>query len=153
MNETLFWSKVDKRGDDECWNWMGSKDTKGYGKFHSRENGKNIYPGAHRVAYTLTCGKIPSGMFICHHCDNPLCCNPNHLFLGTRKDNIDDMMRKGRGKWMKGEENPNSKLTEKDVDNIFKFRKLGESTIEISWRFGVSQATISAILSGKAYNR
>jgi hypothetical protein len=94
--ECRFWSKVDKSGGpDACWNWMAksrSHSGNGYGNFNY--NGKAAH--AHRVAWELTNGPIPNGLFGCHKCDNPLCCNPAHLFLGTAKDNSADMHAKGR---------------------------------------------------------
>ena len=87
-----FWSKVDQRGPDECWNWKAST-TNGYGVFWT--GSKSV--GAHRYAYVYKTGRpISSNTLICHHCDNPACCNPNHLFEGTAKDNFDDMVSKGR---------------------------------------------------------
>jgi hypothetical protein len=87
-----FWSKVDKRGEDECWEWKDHKDRGGYGKIWL--SGRNVL--AHRFAWVIANGKMPDGLFACHKCDNPACCNPNHLFAGTSQDNIDDRVRKGR---------------------------------------------------------
>lgn len=78
-----------------CWEFTGYRMPNGYGKIGlgSREDGNDL---AHRVAWRLANGPIPAGMDICHRCDNPPCCNPAHLFLGTRLDNMSDMSRKGR---------------------------------------------------------
>ena len=86
-----FWSWVDKGDEDDCWEWKGGK-TEGYGQL----NYHGVQSRAHRIAWELKNGEIPDGMYICHSCDNPSCCNPNHLFMGTAKDNTDDCISKDR---------------------------------------------------------
>jgi hypothetical protein len=90
-----FWSKVRTGTEADCWEWTaGLYGGKRYGSFRvSKELGNHL---AHRVAFGLSNGGIPDGMDILHRCDNPRCCNPKHLFAGTAKDNVDDMMAKGR---------------------------------------------------------
>lgn len=88
----FFWTKVHKLGPDECWEWLGSKDKDGYGRY----NMKPTRYGAHRISYQIENGTIPPGQVICHTCDNPGCVNPKHLFAGTQLDNIKDMDNKGR---------------------------------------------------------
>lgn len=90
LNSMRFWSKVNQT--KMCWIWTGAKYKNGYGAF--RFFGKNTT--AHRVAYILTRGQIPTGMFVCHKCDTPACVRPSHLFLGTQKDNMRDASLKGR---------------------------------------------------------
>jgi len=88
--EDAFWSKVDRTGD--CWIWQSSRFATGYGRVTYQ--GKSAY--SHRVSWTLTNGEIPNGFHVCHHCDNPPCVRPDHLFLGTPLDNMRDRDRKGR---------------------------------------------------------
>lgn len=91
-----FWKRVSQPSIDACWEWQGGKTEDGYGK--TGYKGKNEL--AHRLAWELTYGAIPKNMNVCHNCpdgDNPACCNPAHLFLGTQGDNVRDMFGKGRG--------------------------------------------------------
>lgn len=88
--EERFWSKVEKT--EACWNWVGATSRRGYGAM----NIDNRTLQTHRVVYELTYGTIPAGLCVCHHCDNPRCVRPDHLFLGTHADNMHDMVRKGR---------------------------------------------------------
>lgn len=109
-----FWSKVDKIGPNDCWEWQAYKDINGYGQFwHNR---KIKY--AHRTAWELTNGPILNRLCVLHHCDNPGCVNPSHLFLGTRADNAIDRDKKGRLSPIRGERNGRAKLTEKEVRAI-----------------------------------
>lgn len=93
-----FETKFEK--GDGCWEWLAGKSGgSGYGAFGMMLPGKSGYMvsvQAHRAAWMIYCGPIPEGMCVCHHCDNPGCVNPDHLFLGTRKDNTQDMIAKGR---------------------------------------------------------
>lgn len=148
----LFWSHVDRKSEDECWNWTASKDRDGYGKFHIERN-KNKYAldVASRVAYKATHGSIPDKMCVLHTCDNPSCCNPKHLFLGTKKDNTQDMILKGRKIDFKGEDHPNSVLTEDNIKEIFSLYRDGYTQTEIADQFHVTQVCISSILSRKIW--
>lgn len=84
-----FWTKVRIGGLDDCWPWLAGIHPAGHGMFDKQY--------AHRFAWAYTHGPIPKGLCICHHCDNPPCCNPRHLFIGTQADNVRDMWNKGRG--------------------------------------------------------
>lgn len=98
--EARFWAKVEKR-DNDCWLWLGAKNQDGYG--HFKVGNRAI--SAHRIAYVLKVGSIPTGVSILHSCDNRACVRPDHLFMGTQLDNVTDMMRKGRGNKASGDRN------------------------------------------------
>lgn len=134
---TRFHKYVEK--SNSCWKWKGGVSA-GYGMFGSR--------GAHRIAWTIYRGEIPSGIFVCHRCDNPLCVNPDHLFLGTHSENMKDMKAKGRSNYISGEQSPKSKLTEKDVKNIRKSYKRNIVTMRsLADRYGVSMGAIQSVLN------
>ena len=97
-------------GDDPCWLWQGSKYKDGYGVMGTVDG---TLERTHRVAYKIFVDSIPEGMCVLHACDVPSCCNPSHLFIGTQKDNMIDMVTKGRAVDNSGEENGSSKLTKK----------------------------------------
>jgi len=133
-----FWAKVDKRGDGECWNWTAYLNPNGYGEF-SVGGGNRM---AHRVAWFLEHGPIAQGMFICHSCDNPRCCNPAHLYAGTQKDNILDMTKKHRGA---------AKLNASQIPLIRQLKRDGWSIKKLGSRFGVNHGTISYIINRKTW--
>lgn len=135
-----------------CWLYTGHKDSNGYGIIGD----KNKSLRAHRVSYIYynNIDNIPNGMFVCHTCDNPSCINPNHLFLGTPNDNVQDMMEKGRhvrgGKIHKGEKNGMAKLKEKDV--LFIYSQKGKITQrDLAYTYGVSISTIQKITRKKLW--
>lgn len=133
-----------------CWEWVGSKRN-GYGRIivGSRTDGTRKSMSAHRVSYELKHGEIPEGMEVCHKCDNPCCVNPDHLFLGTRQDNIDDRERKGRNVTFTGEEQPRSKLTKKAVkDARWERAYKGTSYQMLADRYGVSKKTMQNAIKG-----
>lgn len=88
----LFWGNVKIKSRDDCWNWTATTNKFGYGQLKR----SGVTMRAHRFSYMIKLGQIPDGMCVLHRCDNPLCCNPKHLFLGTKKQNSEDMVKKGR---------------------------------------------------------
>lgn len=129
-----------------CWNYIGCLNEHGYGIFGIL----NKTYLAHRVSWKLYVGEIPKGLHVLHHCDNPRCINPEHLFLGTPKDNALDKVSKDRQ--TKGEVNGGAKLTDEQAAEIRFLAALGVETQEkLARRFGVSQPTVSFILSGKTW--
>lgn len=143
-----FWEKVDKKSDNECWLWT-SASTGRYGViWNNRE--REVY--AHRFSWILANGEIPDGMFVCHKCDVPLCVNPTHLFLGTATDNMQDMIRKGRGPNQYGEANPAAKLTEQKVRQIKWLHRIGAGgQAKIAKFYGICRENVRDILKGKTW--
>jgi hypothetical protein len=143
-----FWRKVDRQGD--CWEWQASRDGLGYGFFRVA-NGESMKK-AHRVAWELTYGAIPDGLIVCHRCDNPPCVNPEHLFLGTWQDNVDDRVAKNRSSRLVshfGETSPLAKLTAEQVDAIrYRYAAGGILQRELADEYRVTQTTISKIVRG-----
>ena len=138
-----FFSYVKKTG--YCWEWIGHKNN-GYGSI--KTGGKECR--AHRISYVLHFGPIsPPSLLVCHKCDNRSCVNPEHLFLGTHKDNSQDALKKGRIKHRIGLDSPISVLTEKMVAEIKSLYSTGEiSQIKIAKKFGISQQTVSNVITG-----
>ena len=131
-----------------CWIWNSTTDKDGYGVFTHHRN-KQIR--AHRASYEFYVGSIPNDVFICHKCDTPSCINPNHLFIGTAKDNTRDMMTKGRDFKPCGSEHPSSKLTEDNVIEIRKLHTYGLAHSEIAKCYGVVFQTISSIVTRRTW--
>lgn len=126
----------------ECWEWQGPKNKYGYGVVHFAGKRER----AHRVSYLLHRGKIPNGICVCHRCDNRICVNPEHLFLGTSAKNTADMVKKGRQ--ARGERQGSSVLTEDKVREIRRLHKSGLGSREIANLFSVSSNTVQHILKG-----
>ena len=144
----IFWGKVDIRGNEDCWEWKAGKDTHGYGRFLDKST--DTYLGSHRMSWRIHFGDIPDGMCVCHKCDNPACVNPNHLFLGTHKDNMDDMVSKGRG--ATGEKQPTHKLKELEVFEIRRLYSTGKFTEKMLGKmFRVCFQSISFIVNRKTW--
>jgi len=137
-----IWRQIDIRNEDDCWEWVGHKDKNGYGR--ATINRKDYR--SHRIVYKETYGTIPEGLFILHTCNNPSCCNPNHLYTGTNQDNMDQMVADGRSPHLIGEKSGTHKLKEKDVLEIRQLYSTGEYTQrDLSKKYGISQTEISRI--------
>jgi hypothetical protein len=147
--EERFWAKVAK--SDGCWLWTGARWGNGYGTFAP----DRYHPTcAHRYAYELTYGPIPDGHVVMHSCDNPQCVRPDHLSIGTQKDNLADMRAKGRAPVERvvhrGSDHPNSKLTDGQVRAIRRAYASGEITQkQIAATYCVSEALIGFIVNGR----
>jgi hypothetical protein len=145
--EGRFWRSVARRGDEECWQWSGSRGPGGYGIFH--HDGRSTL--AHRFSFALAAA-LSDEMCVCHHCDNRLCVNPGHLFLGTHEDNMRDMAAKGRGRGpgLKGRRNPAFKLEPQDAAAIrSEYACGGVSQAEVGRKYGVSSQTVSLVVRGE----
>lgn len=141
-----FWSKVDVKGEDECWEWKKCKDKDGYGQYQIN---KKKYL-SHRISWILENGDIPKKMCICHKCDNPSCVNPNHLFLGTNKNNSEDMTNKNRQ--AKGENQGLHKLTEKQILEIrLKYIPYKYTQQKLAEEYNISRSLIGYIVRNKIW--
>lgn len=144
-NVEAFWSRVGVAGEDACWPWTGSKTERGYGLYSPLPG---VLLRTHRVAYALHNGGIDDALMVCHHCDNPSCCNPKHLFLGTGSDNMQDMVTKGRNKQINGESNPVAKLTAEQARLIYLDPR---TNLEISNAYGIARSLASLIRRRKVW--
>lgn len=151
--EGRFWSKVDRDEDDECWPWTSVRHPEGYGKI--KVGGRFEY--AHRVAMRLEGHDVDGGLVL-HECDNPACVNPSHLYLGDQSDNVQDMWDRDRHppneapETPSGDENPNSKLSRADVEEIRERLADGEVQSSIASEFGVARSSVSHISTGKRWS-
>lgn len=138
--------KVERIPEGGCWVWMGTTTVRGYGQLIS--NNRKHY--AHRASYEAFIGEIPKGMHVCHACDNVYCVNPAHLFLGTQKQNLEDMASKGRS--TRGSKNARAKLNEEQVKGVKTLLNLGWSCAAIARTVGVSASCISQIKRKESWN-
>lgn len=144
-----FWRNVDVSDDGRCWDWTScaqsrSRAQRFYGVLRTLHDGKSIGLRAHRVAWAVKNGPIPDGLFVCHHCDNSLCCNPAHLFLGTNQDNVDDRNRKQRQ--ARGSNQGAAKLTEELVREL-RIRAQSETRAATAKAFGISEQHVRDIVA------
>ena len=146
-----FWAKVDKRGDNDCWNWVGGLTTHGYGSINKGFwHGGNV--SAPRISWILHYGEIPKGLWVLHKCDNRKCVNPKHLYLGTAADNAKDRVLRGREGNRKGERNGRAKLNWNSVNYIRKhfIGQYGQLSL-LARQFNVSVTQIQYIVTGKSW--
>jgi hypothetical protein len=135
-------------GASECWYWRGAQDHSGYGYVAAKEN------RAHRLSWVLFKGEIPEGMKVLHKCDNPFCVNSDHLFLGTQKENVHDMIQKGRHRMRgpKGELNGASKMTAESVEKMRRLRQETSASFRsLASEFGVSTMTACRICNNQLW--
>jgi hypothetical protein len=146
-----FWSNVDKTGT--CWVWTGARNVRRMGYGATSLGGKNT--PAHRASWRLTNGEIPSGMFVCHRCDNPPCVRPDHLFLGTHGENMRDMMSKNRyakhRDLPRGEAHPGAVWTEAMVRAARERVRAGERHADVAKDMGVSKSVVTAAVARKTW--
>lgn len=129
------WAKDEKTG---CWLWTASVAGKGYGQIKIPRQRRQVY--AHRLSWLIHKGHLPDRMHVCHTCDNPRCVNPDHLFIGTSADNLQDMKEKGRHLY--GERNGHVKLTDQDVREIRALLSAGATQQRVAGMYGVSQSAV-----------
>lgn len=146
-----FSMKYEVEPKTSCWVWKGAKDSWGYGV--GRGPGR-AWMRAHRLSYERHRGTIPDGQMVCHHCDNPPCVNPDHLYLGDQATNMADMVARGRQArlHMEGSKNPNAKLDEEMVREIRLRHQNGETNVAIGKQFGVTHQMVSLIVRGKQWS-
>lgn len=140
-----FWAKVTIGTSTDCWHWVAATRPTGLGYGAFSINGRSYR--AHRIAWFLYNRRRPGNLPVCHHCDNPRCCNPHHLFLGTLSDNCKDMVQKGRGVDNRGENYGQAKLSNADISQIRKLYNLGYPQYNIAKEFQIHQATVSRIVN------
>lgn len=138
----VMWSKIDRDGPGGCWLWKGSTNNMGYATLWIEEKLVAI----HRFMYQLAHGNIRKDQWCLHKCDVPACVNPSHIFLGTAKDNAQDMRSKGRSRYT-GSHN----LTPDEVREIRRMRDAGMDNAKIGERFGIDQMSISRIYNRRSY--
>lgn len=147
--EVRFWKYVEET--EKCWLWKGAVKPNGYGHFNWRASWKKpIQMGAHRASWIIHFGPIPEGMYVCHKCDVKNCVRPDHLFLGTAVDNMQDCVRKGR--IASGDKLPQTKLNHQKARFIRGFvKKRGDQT-RVSKLLNISRRAVSFVVNGKAWN-
>lgn len=147
-----FWSKVDMRGPDECWEWQASLTTSGYGRFKITSYTQAI---ASRLALIATKRDEPRGMLVLHHCDNPKCCNPHHLYFGTVQDNAQDKVDRDRCRTgdQSGANNGAAKIDEKQLELIVTRIQRGWNNKQIAADLPITHSMVSLIRLGRMWRK
>jgi hypothetical protein len=149
-----FWANIDI-GDEPnaCWLWTGPVGNHGYGVMRGSRRMRRFEVLTHRMSWWIATGKDPGVMSVLHRCDVRLCVNPSHLFLGTQRDNMQDMWRKGRGNPQRGERSSNARLTWELVERLRREFNAGEwrSKRRAARAYGVSHTTVIKALSGRTW--
>lgn len=150
LREMRFWSKVDMRGPDECWDWQASVSHHGYGRFKAR-GGTTIH--SNRVAWALANRIDPGELMVLHGCDRPRCCNPNHLRLGTTADNVADMDARGRRVVadQAGAANGAAKLDDATLAVVIARLKRGDNNKQAAVGLPVGHSLVSRIRTGRSW--
>ncbi len=147
-----FWQRVNKQSPDECWNWTGATRRDGYGQISIPQPPQNaIFLRANRLSYFINFGVDPCDLEVCHKCDNPSCVNPEHLFLGTQNENVQDCINKNRK--ARGEKNGISKLCEREVTEIRKRFSEGERISNLAREYDVTYSQIWNITKNKQWKK
>lgn len=147
-----FWAQVDTTPGQSkgCWNWKGKPKEDGYGQFLVKTDGKQKLYKAHRYSWELHNGPIPPGFMVCHTCDNRMCVKPEHFFLGTHKDNSQDMVQKGRS--CLGQKNGRTGLTDQQAKEILLgFFKDGVPKKELLKRYPIGYTALGFLLRGQSW--
>jgi transposase len=139
-----FWDRVAKAGPDECWEWQTASHPAGYGQI--TVDGCKVY--AHRRAYELVKGPIPTGAVVRHTCDNPPCCNPAHLLVGSVADNVRDAVERGRNHRPAGELHGRHKFSDALVARARELGASGMSNLEVAAMTGISPSYVCRLLKG-----
>lgn len=138
---TVFWKRVNKNTDTDCWEWTGALNKWGYG--HIKWFG--LYIGAHQLSFMIHDGEIPDGMKICHTCDNPKCVHPRHLYCGTDQDNVNDRVARKRSAVLRGERNGNARFTDEEAERILAMMSAGLKPRRIMAEMGLPTLPYSTL--------
>jgi hypothetical protein len=142
-----FWQQVDKSPHPQgCWLWVGARMANGYGTVCW----DNRHQSTHRLSYEWHHGPIPKGLIVMHSCDNRACVNPSHLSAGTRQENVDDMVRKGRNRIFRNEDHRLHKLSNDQIEEIrVRYKNGGVLQRELADEYGIHYSAVSLIVNGK----